>query len=100
MADRNTALKQPKPRFRVGDWVTYVVGGSRHTCEVIQYVGPIGLNAVHFYRLREPIWYGDPQEFDFPETSLEPASTADMKELYPPDQQPHDPYAVPLPDYE
>jgi hypothetical protein len=77
-----------QPRFRAGDWVTYVVGRVRHACEVLSYVGPVGRDDVPYYRLREPVWYSEPQEFDFPETALEPASVEDLARRYPPDRQP------------
>jgi len=87
MADPNGALRQTRPRFKVGDWVTYVVGDSRHPCEVIQYIGTIGAKATHYYRLREPIWYSEPQDFDFPESSLERATPTDLASRYPPEER-------------
>src|SRR5437867_1478335 len=87
-----------KPKFRVGEWVAYTSGLSRHTAEVIEDCGTVGVREWRFYRLREPIWYGEPVEYELPEHLLEAATDDDLKGRYPPDQQPHDPYAVPLPD--
>lgn len=67
--------------------MTYVVGNCRHPCEVIEQVGQVGRNYVHYYRLREPIWYGEPQEFELPENSLEPATQEDLDSRYPPEQR-------------
>jgi hypothetical protein len=88
MSETDTVPKgmKPKPRYRVGDWVTYVVGQSRHACEVIEVYGPVGGENVFYYRLREPMWYGQPEEFDFPETSLEPATQEDLDRRYPPEK--------------
>ena len=97
MSKRFFVPKPPKPRFRVGEWVTYVVGRSRLACEVLAYVGPVGQDNVPYYRLRQPVWYSTPLEFDFPETSLQPATRDDLDERYPPDQPPHDLDAPPAP---
>lgn len=90
----------PKPRFRVGQWVAYASGFSRHVAEIVEDVGLVGLNRRRFYRLREPIWYGEPVEFELPETSLEPATLDDYKRRYPPEQQPPSPYDLPREEYE
>ncbi|HEY3789190.1 MAG TPA: hypothetical protein VGL71_10060 [Urbifossiella sp.] len=87
MMDGISKNGRAKPRYKIGEWVTYIVGGSRHACEVIQLVGPIGNTGIFYYRLREPIWYSEAQEFDFPETSLEAATPADLENRYPPEQR-------------
>lgn len=90
-----------KPKFRVGQWIAYTSGLSRHAALVIEDVGLVGARGRRFYRLREPIWYGKPVEYELPEDSLEAASPADLKGRYPPDQPPpHDPDILPLPAYE
>ena len=90
-----------KPKFRPGQWVAYTSGLSRHTALVIEDVGPVGVRMRRFYRLREPIWYGKPVEYELPEDSLEAASPDDLKGRYPPDQPPpHDPDTLPRSDYE
>jgi hypothetical protein len=33
------------------------------------------------------MWYGDPEEVDFPETSLQPATQADLDGRYPPEER-------------
>lgn len=86
-----------KPRFRVGEWVAYPTGLSRHVAEVIEYCGRVGTSGRHYYRLREPIWYGDPVEYELPETSLEHATMEDLDKRFPPDQRPVDVYTAPDP---
>ena len=89
-----------KPKFRVGEWVAYTVGLSRHAALVIEDVGPVGVRMRRFYRLREPIWYGKPVEYELPEDSLRPATREDLDGRYPPDRPPHhDPDTLP-PAYE
>ncbi|MCI0699467.1 MAG: hypothetical protein L0241_00080 [Planctomycetia bacterium] len=95
-----TSKSAAKPKFRVGEWVAYTSGISRHVAEVIEDVGPVGARGRRFYRLREPIWYGEPVEYELPETSLEPATHDDLKRRYPPEQQPPSPDDLPQSDYE
>jgi hypothetical protein len=64
-----------------------MVGQYRHACEVIEAYGPVGKDEVFYYRLREPMWYGEPEEFDFPETSLQSATQADLDSRYPPEER-------------
>ena len=82
-------------RFRVGQWVAYTSGLSRHVAEVIEDCGPVGSRGRHYYRLREPIWYGNPVEYELSDASLERATRDDLAKRYPPDQQPPDPCAAP-----
>jgi hypothetical protein len=87
MATWKPIRPKARPRFRVGDWVSYVSSGGRLTCKVIGYVGTRGFDAVHYYRLSRPIWYGTPMEYDFPETGLEPATDEDLADIYPPEER-------------
>ncbi|QJW96296.1 hypothetical protein [Frigoriglobus tundricola] len=59
---------------------------------MIEDVGPVGTSGRRFYRLREPIWYGDPVEYERPEAILEPATPDDLKRRDPPEHQPPSPY--------
>lgn len=76
-----------RPRFKPGDWVAYAVGPSRHVAEVIADLGTVGVRHVQYYKLREPMWYGDPEEYEFAENSLEPATQADLDGRYPPEER-------------
>ena len=98
----NTETAKPgaNSRFRVGDWVAYTSGRSRHVVEVIEDVGPVGARARRFYRLREPIWYGSPVEYELPEDLLEPASDDDLTKRYEPELLPPSPYDLPQAEYE
>lgn len=93
---KNGASKRPKPRakFRVGEWVAYTMGLSRHAALVVADTGLVGHDPVRVYRLREPIWYGPPVEYEMAETTLEPASEADLDGRYPPDEPPEDRYPI------
>ena len=91
----NTTSTQTQPKFRVGEWVAYTSGISRHVAEVIEDVGLVGVQARRFYRLREPIWYGEPVEYELPETTLEPATRDDLRRRFPPEDQPPSPYDLP-----
>jgi hypothetical protein len=91
----NTTSTQAKPKFRVGEWVAYTSGISRHVAVVIEDVGLVGVQARRFYRLREPIWYGEPVEYELPETTLELATQDDLQRRFPPEEQPPSPYDLP-----
>lgn len=74
-------------KFSPGDWVAYNIGPSRHVAEVLQDLGTVGKQRVRYYKLREPMWYGEPKEYEFAETSLEPATQADLDSRYPPEER-------------
>jgi hypothetical protein len=77
------------PRFRVGDWVSWVAGDSKHLAVVIEDRGPIGVQHRRHYRLREyPLWT-DPVEYGMSEDHLQPAERPDTL------PEPHN--AIPVP---
>lgn len=100
MSSNTSKTDKSKPRFSVGHWVVWKSGMSRHVVEVIEDVGLVGHKQRRFYRLREPIWYGQPVEYELPESSLEPATDADLEKRYPPEQQPPSPYDLTPAEYE
>ena len=42
----------------------------------------MGEDNVPYYRSREPVWYSTPVEFEFPETSFQPATRDDLDSRY------------------
>jgi hypothetical protein len=76
-----------RAKFEVGNWVAYTSGTSRHVAQVIADLGTVGVREVQYYKLREPMWYGEPEEYEFAEMSLEPATEADLAERYPPEER-------------
>ena len=85
MGTRNGPTR--RARFKAGDWVAYTIGTSRHVAEVIEDIGPVGVRQVRYYKVREPMWYGDPEEYEVAEHSLEPATQADLDSRYPPEER-------------
>jgi hypothetical protein len=79
--------RKNRPKFKVGDWVAYGVASSRHVAEVIADLGTVGVRRVQYYKLREPMWYGEPEDYEFAEMSLEPATEADLARRYPPEER-------------
>ena len=78
--------REPKPKFRIGDWVAYTIGISRWVAEIIEDRGCFGRIPKRIYRLRKPMWYGEPMESEQSEQFLEPASAADLALRYPPEK--------------
>jgi hypothetical protein len=62
-----------KPRFKVGDWVTYPRRPEPQRALIIEYRGPLGVGGEHYYRLRRVFDWGEVREFEQPESALEPA---------------------------
>jgi hypothetical protein len=87
VSENATNGRKGKPRFAPGQWVAYTIGNSRHVAEVLQDLGPVGNRQVRYYKLREPMWYGEPEEYEFAETSLEPATQSDLDSRYPPEER-------------
>jgi hypothetical protein len=73
--------KKARPRFRVGDWVSFAFGTSRWGAQVIEYRGPLGINGRHIYRLRRDQEYGEPDTFELSEEDLEAAGIPDKAVL-------------------
>jgi hypothetical protein len=61
------------PRFRVGDWVSFLYGVRRRSAQIIEDRGRIGHKGRRLYRLRMDRDVNDTIEFEAPEVELEPA---------------------------
>lgn len=86
MPEMRTSAREPRPKFRVGDWVAFTLGISRWVAEIIEDRGCFGRIPQRVYRLRAPLWYGEPMESELSEEYLEPASAADLAHRYPPEE--------------
>lgn len=83
----STNSRTRRAKFKAGDWVAYGTGQSRHVAQVLADLGTVGERRVQYYKLREPMWYGEPEEYEFAENSLEPATQEDLDSRYPPEER-------------
>ncbi len=66
--------KEPKPRFKVGDWVTFPFGTRNAVAQVIEDRGPIGVKGRRLFRI-EITWDDrEPDRFEMPEDEMMPAA--------------------------
>jgi hypothetical protein len=63
------------PRFRVGDWVSFLYGPRRVRAEVVEDRGPLGVNRRRLYRVRLERDLGESITFEMPEDDLEAAES-------------------------
>src|SRR5437879_1328503 len=66
--------RKPAPRFRVGDWVSFVYGRRRVWAQVIEDRGPLGVKRRRLYRVRLDQDSGEPITFEVPEDDVEAAT--------------------------
>jgi hypothetical protein len=63
-------IKKTKPRFKVGDWVTFPWEPGKTIARIIEDRGPIGVGGRRLYRI-ERFWSeGEPDRFEMPEVEL------------------------------
>lgn len=65
---------ETKPRYKIGDWVSFRYVAYDALAQVIEDRGPIGVNGRRLYRLRMDREGCEPDSFELPESSLTPAS--------------------------
>jgi len=70
-------VKEIKPRFRVGDWVSFLFGTSRATAQIVEDRGPIGVNGRRLYEVKWVIGADAVWKFPMPEEDLELAKPPD-----------------------
>lgn len=73
--------KEPKPLFKVGDWVSFQLPFGEAIAQIVEDRGPIGYKGRRLYGLRRHLDVGEGEYFELPEISLH--STA-----HPPAQKP------------
>ena len=61
------------PRFRPGDWVSFLVGFRRVLAQVVEDRGPVGMHGRRLYRLQLEQGEAGERTIEVPETDLEPA---------------------------
>ena len=83
MSKVQVRVREPRPKFKVGDWVAYTIGFSRWVAEIIEDRGCFGRIPERMYRLQKPMWYGEPMEYELSESDFELASAADLALRYP-----------------
>lgn len=70
------STKQPKPRFRVGDWVAVLYGPKMVLAQVVEDRGPLAAGK-QVYRIRIDFTSGEPTYVETREEFLEPTTEAD-----------------------
>jgi hypothetical protein len=63
--------KPSKPRFKVGDWVSFLFAIQKVVAQVIEDCGPLGYKGRHLYRIRLDRTWTEPDLFELPEDDLE-----------------------------
>jgi hypothetical protein len=71
--------RNSKPRFRVGDWVSFPFGIRIAVAQIIEDRGPIGVERRRFYRVELPLRESDPDRFEMPEDQMSPATAPPEK---------------------
>ncbi|SRR5579875_3902907 len=78
-----SAIKKRKPRFRVGDPVSFLYGPRRVSGKVIEDRGPLGPHGRRIYLVQVVIRQDEPTMFEVPEDDLEEPSQAGEDEKEP-----------------
>jgi hypothetical protein len=78
-----SAIKKTKPRFRVGDSVTFLFGSRQITGVVIEDRGPLGAHGRRIFLVRVATGQDEPTTFEVPEDNLEEPSQVDEGEQRP-----------------
>jgi hypothetical protein len=67
------SVKTRGPRFRIGDWVTFLYGPKKVSAKVVEDRGPLGVHGQRLYRVQLNEDLGDSSAFEMPENELETA---------------------------
>ena len=78
-----SAIKKRKPRFRVGDPVSFLYGPRRVSGKVIEDRGPLAAHGRRIYLVQPVIGQDEPTMFEVPEDDLEEPSQAGEDEKEP-----------------
>ena len=68
-----SSVKAQGPRFRIGDWVTFLYGPKKVSAKVVEDRGPLGVHGQRLYRVQLNEDLGDSSSFEMPENELETA---------------------------
>ncbi|SRR6266498_4783091 len=69
--------KTSKPRFKVGDWVSFPFVIGKVVAQILEDRGPLGCKGRRIYRLRLDREATEPDLFEMPEDDLEPVPLPD-----------------------
>lgn len=67
-------VQESKPRFKVGDWVSFPYGAMTVLARVIEDRGPIGVNGRRLYRIEMPTPEGEADRFEVREENMTAAA--------------------------
>jgi len=65
------------PRFRIGDWVSFLYGPRKVLAKVVEDRGPLGVHRRRLYRVRLDVDRDESTTFEIPEEELQAATDAD-----------------------
>ncbi len=68
-----STAKTERPKFRLGDWVTFQFGAKPAFAQIIEDRGPLGVNRRRLYRIRLDQESTEPIAFEMPEDEMEKA---------------------------
>jgi hypothetical protein len=71
-----STVRTERPKFRLGDWVTFQYGVRPVFAQIIEDRGPLGVNRRRLYRIRFDQELNEPVEFEMPEDEMEKAVPA------------------------
>jgi hypothetical protein len=63
-------IKKLKPRFKVGDWVSFPFGIGNAVAQVIEDRGQIGVKGRRLYRVERHFGEYEPDRFEVPEENM------------------------------
>jgi hypothetical protein len=67
-------IKEPKPLFKIGDWVSFQLPFGEAHAQIIEDRGPIGVKGRRLYRVSVPLEMNEPDMFEVAEESLKLAA--------------------------
>jgi hypothetical protein len=67
------AVRTKRPKFRLGDWVTFQYGVRPVFAQIIEDRGPLGANRRRLYRIRIDWELNESTDFEMPEDEMEKA---------------------------
>jgi hypothetical protein len=68
-----STLRTRRPKFRLGDWVTFQYGVRPVFAQIIEDRGPLGANRRRLYRIRIDWEFNESTDFEMPEDEMEKA---------------------------
>ncbi len=72
-----STTKRGAPRFRIGDWVSFLYGPKKVLAQIIEDRGRLGVKRRRLYRVRLDRDDDEPTTFEIPEENLEKAPEAE-----------------------